>query len=175
MTQQSENRLLKSASTTLELIEYLQSRDGVGVQEVATELGVSPSTAHSHLATLEHNRYAVKRDGKYHLGMKFLGLGVRVQTQRKEFARAEHYTSVLANESGCRSVFTVGEHGYGFYMYTAPGKHGVWTKTTVGKQVYLHNTGTGKAILAHLPPERVDSNRRLGRASGRDGRDGHHA
>ena len=157
MTQASDDRILQSTSTTLQLIEFMRSQAGVGVQEVADELGVSPSTAHSHLATLKQKQYAVKRDGKYHLGLKFLGLGIHVQTQREEFVRAEHYTSILAEESECRSVFMVEEHGYGYYIHTAPGKHGIWTKTTVGKQAYLHTTGTGKAILAHLPPDTVDA------------------
>jgi DNA-binding IclR family transcriptional regulator len=28
--------------------------------------------------------------------------------------------------------------------------------TYIGKEVPLHSTGNGKAILAHLPPERVE-------------------
>jgi DNA-binding IclR family transcriptional regulator len=155
MTTDTNDRSLKTTATTLEIIELLKERDGAGVTEVADELGIAPSTAHNHLSTLSETEYVVKEDDSYHLGLKFLGLGTFVQNRKELFGKAEHYTEILAEESECRSIFTVEEHGRGVYLQTAPGKHGVWSKSTVGKRVYLHSTAGGKAILAHMSDERV--------------------
>ncbi|WP_410767336.1 IclR family transcriptional regulator [Haloferax sp. DFSO60] len=155
MATNTTDRSLKTTVTTLRIIELLKERGGAGVTEIARELDIAPSTAHNHLSTLESQEYAVKEGDKYQLGLRFLGLGNFVRTRNQRFGKAEHYTKVLAEESERRSIFTVEEHGHGVYIYTAPGKHGVWTQSTVGKRVYLHSTASGKAILAHMPEDRV--------------------
>ncbi|MFC7203083.1 IclR family transcriptional regulator [Haloferax namakaokahaiae] len=155
MAENTTDRTLKTTVTTLRIIELLKERDGSGVTDIARELDIAPSTAHNHLSTLESQEYAIKEGDEYHLGLRFLGLGNFVQTRNRLFGKAEHYTNVLAEESERRSIFTVEEHGRGVYIYTAPGKHGVWTQSTVGKRVYLHSTASGKAILAHMPEERI--------------------
>lgn len=155
MAADTNDRSLKTTATTLEIIELLRDRNGAGVTEVAREMGIAPSTAHNHLSTLENKRYVVKEGDTYNLGLKFLGLGTFVRNNKKPFGKAEQYTKVLAEESECRSIFTVEEHERGVYIHTAPGKHGVWAQSTVGKRVYLHSTAGGKAILAHLPEDQV--------------------
>ncbi len=155
MTENANDRSLKTTVTTLRIVELLRERDGAGVTEIARELDIAPSTAHTHVTTLESQEYVVKEGDTYHLGLRFLGLGNFVRTRKRRFGKAEHYTNVLAEESERRSIFTVEEHGRGVYVHTSPGKHGVWTQSTVGKRVYLHSTASGKAILAHMPTERV--------------------
>lgn len=146
---------LKTTRTTLEVLEFLKARDGAGVSEVARALDIAPSTAHSHLTTLDAMEYVVREDDDYHLGLKFLEYGTYVRTRKTLFEKAEQYSLILAEETECRSIFMVREHGRGVYLHATPGKHGVWAESTVGKRVYLHSTATGKAILAHLPEEDV--------------------
>jgi DNA-binding IclR family transcriptional regulator len=42
------------------------------------------------------------------------------------------------------------------YVHIATGQQALSLDTNVGSQQHLHTSGLGKAILAHLPPERVD-------------------
>ncbi|WP_049893441.1 IclR family transcriptional regulator [Halogranum rubrum] len=156
MATNTTDRSLKTTIMTFKVVELLKAREGAGVTEVADELGIAPSTAHNHLSTLEAQQYVVKEGDTYHLGLRFIGLGNFVRTRKQGFGKAEHYTTVLSEESECRSIFTAEEHGRGVYIHTAPGKHGVWTQSTVGKRIYLHSTASGKAILAHMPRERVE-------------------
>ena len=52
---------------------------------------------------------------------------------------------------------TVEEHGRGVFVFRESGNQAVRTKTRLGRRVYLHHVSAGKAILAHLPEERVEA------------------
>jgi len=47
------------------------------------------------------------------------------------------------------------EHGRGIYLYQSRRENAVRTDSHVGTRVYFHCGGIGKAILAHMPEERV--------------------
>jgi hypothetical protein len=51
----------------------------------------------------------------------------------------------------------VEEHGWGVYLAVERGENAVAIDTYVGKREHLHSTAAGKAILAHLPTERVEA------------------
>lgn len=150
-------RTLKTTETTLEVIEALEALDGARVSELAEELEMAASTVHAHLATLENHEYVAKEGDEYHLGLEFLSLGNYVGYRKPAYETAEAYTEQLAEETECRAVFMVEEHGWGVYMFTFSGQHAVWTYSTVGKKVPLHVTAAGKAILSKLPDSDVEA------------------
>jgi len=154
---ENTTRTLKTTETTLEVIEALEALDGARVSELAEELGMAASTVHAHLATLEKHEYVAKEGDEYHLGLEFLSLGNYVGYRKRAYETAEAYTEKLADETECRAVFMVEEHGWGVYMFTFSGAHAVWTYSTVGKKVPLHVTAAGKAILAKLPDSEVEA------------------
>lgn len=141
---------------TLRVIETLRELDGARVTELAKAMGKSPSTVHSHLATLVDEEYVVKEGDLYKLGFRFLVLGDYVQNQTNAYQTAASYAEQLANETECRAVFAVEENGRGVYVHTFSGKHAVWHYSTLGKQFYLHQTAVGKAILSQLPETIVE-------------------
>ncbi|MFC6723340.1 IclR family transcriptional regulator [Halobium palmae] len=147
---------LTTIEHTFEVLEWILSNNGGTSAEIADRLDVSSSTAHRYLSTLVKEGYLVREDGRYHLALKFLALGEQARTRKDVYTNAEEYTQMLAEESGCRSSFIVEEGRRGIYVYTSPGSHSVWTRSTIGKRIPLHATAGGKALLAHLPEERVD-------------------
>jgi DNA-binding IclR family transcriptional regulator len=157
MSTHDGGRTLQTTATSLEVVETLREMDGARVTELAAEMGLAPSTIHAHLTTLADTEYVVKSGDVYHLSLKFLGLGDYVRNRRNAYRIAESYTEQLAAETECRAVFVVEENGRGVYMYTFSGEHAVWTYSTVGKRLYLHQTSAGKAILSRLPEERVEA------------------
>jgi DNA-binding IclR family transcriptional regulator len=157
MDRDHTTRTLKTTETTLEVVEALEVMDGARVTELAEELDMAASTVHAHLATLEKHEYVAKEGDEYHLGLEFLSLGNYVGYRKPAYEIAEAYTEQLAQETECRAVFMVEEHGWGVYMFTFSGEHAVWTYSTMGKKVPLHVTAAGKAILARLPDEYVES------------------
>jgi DNA-binding IclR family transcriptional regulator len=62
----------------------------------------------------------------------------------------------LAAETGEVAQFATEEHGRAVYLDKARGEQAVNTASTVGKREYIHCISLGKAMLAHLPEERVE-------------------
>jgi DNA-binding IclR family transcriptional regulator len=148
---------VKSVSRLFDIVESLRELDGARVTELATHLDVPKSTVHGYLSTMTAAGYAVKRGDEYHLGLRFVGVGEHARTGRQAYRFAEPLVEQLAAETDERAQFIAAEHGRGVFVHRATGDHAVETDTRVGKRVYLHSTGAGKAILAQFPPDRVDA------------------
>ena len=150
------SRTLKTSTLSFRVIELLEELEGARVTEVAEELDIPPSTAHSHLATLEELGYVIKEGDFYHPSLEFLRHGNYVRNRKEEYRIAEMYTDKLHERTDCRSIFVVEEHGRGVFLHTASGERPEWRHEELGNKLYLHNTAVGKAILAEMPDRRVD-------------------
>ncbi len=152
----SKPRTVNASRTLLEILEALRDLDGAGVTELATHLDMAKSSVHRHLATLEEMEYVTNDDGTYAIGFKFLRLGEHTRTSHDAYRMAKPTVAQLAEETNERSQFIVEEHGKGVFIHRRTGEYAVRTNTNIGKRIYLHATGAGKAILAHLPPNRIE-------------------
>jgi IclR family transcriptional regulator, acetate operon repressor len=147
---------VKATETTLKIIDYLRETDGAGVTEIANWLDIAPSAVHKHLSTLQEHRYVVNENSEYRLGLKFLELGGYTRHQMELYSTAKPEIKLLAEETGEKTNLLVEEYGLGIYLYRSMGNEAVQINTYTGEAVYLHNTALGKALLAHLPRERVE-------------------
>lgn len=147
---------VKSVETTFRIVEALHERGGAGVTELASALSVPKSTVHNHLQTLERNEYVVNDDGTYRVGTRFLELGARARQRSPIYEVARPESERIAEKTGEISGLVVEEHGRGVFLHRAKGDRAVHVDTYAGKRIYLHGAALGKAILAHLPEERVD-------------------
>lgn len=155
MTQTSP-RTIHAVHITCSILEALQELNGAGVTELANHLGHSKSTIHSHLRTLEDHHLVVRESGKYRLSLRFLDISSHVYEQFGNYDVIRKELDNLANETGEVAQFGIEEHGQVSYLYKSTGEHGVETASSVGTQQPMHSTSLGKAILAHLPRNRVD-------------------
>lgn len=147
-TVQSDRRLLQILITLKEL-------DGAGVTELAEHLDLAKSTVHNHLTTLHDAKFLTKEGTEYHLGLRFLDLGVNARLHRRESERIKRKVESLADQTDERAQFIVEEHGYGVYLYRSRGEKAVSTDSQIGRHIPLHSSSAGKAILANIPRERV--------------------
>ena len=148
---------VKSVRTTLTIIEGLKELDGAGVTELAAHLDKPKSTVHNYLSTLEAEEYVVSEGTEYHVGTRFLEFGTYVRYRHTIYEIARSEIDRLAEETGELANLMIEEHGRGIYLHRAQGRQAVNVDANAGTRVYLHSTGLGKAILAHLPEERVDA------------------
>lgn len=155
MAGKTNKRVLSTTETSLDVIEALNRLDGARVSEISAELDLAPSTAHSHLVTLEEKQYVVKKGDEYHIGLRFLDLGEGVRQKDPYYSMAKSKVEQLADETGGRAHYIVEEHGQGVYIYTSSGKHAIETYSREGRRLSLHQAAAGKAILAYLPRNRV--------------------
>jgi len=155
-TQTNGPRTVNAVQFSCDIIDALKQLNGAGVTEIAEHLDASKGAVHTHLSTLRSNELVVKQDGEYRLSLRFLDLGKHVNDQIEIYDVVEEEIEDLAANSGEVAQFMVEQHGRGVYLAKAEGENAVQTASYVGNRNPLHCTALGKAILAHLPSERVD-------------------
>ncbi|WP_435156375.1 IclR family transcriptional regulator [Haladaptatus sp. DFWS20] len=148
---------VQTTEKTLRLVEELKKSDRCGITELADRLNMGKSAVHNHLATLEQHGYVVSEAGTYRLGLKFLDIGGYTRSQMDLYKTAESQVKQLAMETGERANLLTEEHGLGIYLYRANGDQAVDLDTYTGIRTYLHASALGKAILASMPEERVET------------------
>lgn len=147
---------VRTTRKTLDIIEALKRMDGAGVTELADEVEMGKSAVHNHLSTLEEYGYVIQEANIYLLSLKFLDLGGYTRNKTDLYKVSEPEIKSLAEKSGELVNLLIEENGMGVYLYRSKGDRAVDLDTYAGLRVYLHSTALGKAILANLPPERVD-------------------
>ena len=148
---------IEAVNKSLRVVEALKDMDGARVTELADELGWAKSTVHSHLESLESNKYVVYEDGQYVLGFRFLDIGEYVKHRKSYYSLIQSKIDELAEETGERVQFMTNEHGDAVYVRIAVGDRAVSTGGYLGRRrTMLHATAAGKAILAHLPEDEVE-------------------
>ena len=156
MVNQQNKPTVKTAQTTLEILEAIKRQNGATVTELTDIFDLSNSSVHNYLNTLEQDGYVTKEGDTYHVGLRLLSLGgfARHREQIHDIAKDE--VKEIADETGELVNLLVEEHGRGIYVYRAHGENAVMTDSYIGQRVYLHNTALGNAILAYLPRDRVN-------------------
>ncbi len=147
---------VKSTLTTLRIIEALKELDGARVTDLARHLDLPKSSVHNYLSTLKQEAYVVEQDNRYYVGLKFLDIGTEARDRLSIHEIAKPEVRSLAEQTGELSNLLVEEHGKGVYIHREVGEDAVRVDAGTGQRVHLHNTGLGKAILAHLPESRVE-------------------
>lgn len=148
----------RALSRGLQIIDILaEGRDGLGLTEIARQAGLSKSSTHRLLHTLAQDGFVTQDDDSshYRLSLKLLwlasnlvdglGLDQLIQPLLEELARTTRETVHMALLDGNMAV----------YVEKIDSPSSIRMYSRVGKRVPLHCTGLGKAILAHLPKERV--------------------
>lgn len=156
MTRDDGAKTLGTTTTSLEILQLLESMDGARVSQIAERLGSPKSTVHGHLATLRAKQFVMKRGDAYHLGPELVRLGNHVRTQKGEYVLAGEFTQRLFEEIGFRATFAVEMGGRAVFIHTASGERGEWAHERLGSRLYLHDTAVGKAILAAMPQARAE-------------------
>lgn len=147
---------VKSVKTLFSILEQLSSNGPMGVTELSKALGMSKGGVHRYLQTLVNEGYAVKEEGTYNLGLRFLTLGGTVRQHFPYNAVIEQSVRKIARETGQRAQFLSEEHGYGIYLYRERDPQTAPLAAAIGRLVHLHTTAAGKAILANLSEDHIE-------------------
>lgn len=155
MAKEAKNAV-KSIETAFDVLDALVELDGAGSTELARHFGMPKSTVHNYLSTLLQEELVVKDGSTYRVGIRFLEYGAYARQRLNIFEIANPEVDKLARSTGELANLMIEEHGRGSYLHRARGDDAVMVEAHVGTRVPLHSTGLGKAILAHLPEERVE-------------------
>lgn len=167
----SKTRTVPALYNALKIIELLgESKCGLSLIELTEMCGLSKSTVHYLLVTLERCGYVCKgnRGGRYMVGMKLLGMANTALHNLALRQRTTPYLFSLRLKTGLGVHLAIYEHQEAMVIAKLESNErrlASW----VGKRMDLHCTGIGKAILAYLPEsEREDVLKRYGLARKND-------
>lgn len=157
MKEESNLRPVETVETAIALLETIKRLDGARLTEVVAEHDLAKSTVRRHLKTLERNGYLVTEGKEYDVALRFLDYGIFARNNSSLYHAARSKVDELAEETGERVWCMSEENGLVTNLCTASGKKSVRTTARVGARTYLHQIAGGKAILARLPEERVET------------------
>jgi len=144
-----------TVETTFRILELVKNADAPGLGAISEELDIARSTAHRHLVTLQKHRFVVKSDGGYRVGLRFLDYGRQSQLENQLFEQVKPKVDHIAEETNEKAFCCVEQHGIGIFLYIRDGENSVQTHSYIGEQIHLHQHASGKAILAHLPEQKI--------------------
>jgi len=149
----------KSVNKALAIIECLALGNGPrGVSELAREIGLTKSNIHRLLQTLEMRGYVSKavETSKYDLTLKLWELGMRLPDRLDIKRIALPVMSQLAEDTRETVNLSVLSGFEVIYVDKIDSPEPVRAHAPLGGRAPAYCVATGKVLLAHLPPEKLD-------------------
>ncbi|MGB9955609.1 IclR family transcriptional regulator [Haloferax prahovense] len=153
MARQNDGERRKTTATSLRIVDAIEELDGATLSEITEYMNSSTSTLHTHLNTLEECGYVTKVGNSYQLGLKLFRLGEAARYRDDRFQLAKRKAFELANTTNEEVSFAVEENGRSIVLFDEtnnPSMDGF----QVGHHFYMHNSASGKAMLAEFDEER---------------------
>jgi len=149
-----------SVARALALLDELaDAEQGLGVNELARRIRVSPSTASRLLHTLERSGL-VQRDGQgpFRLGLRLVALSERVLAHLDLRTLARPVLIELMERTGETATLSLPGEREAITLDSVPSRAGVVSMARLGRPSVAHATAVGKVMLAFgggpLPRER---------------------
>ncbi len=148
---QARSGSVQSVERALTLLETLGvGADGYRLTDLAQATGLSPSTVHRLLVTLEKRRFAQcdPSDGRWHVGRQAFSVGAAFVRQRTFAASAVPYLRHLRDQTRETANLGVVDDGMVVVLLQAEGREIARAAARVGGRLPLAGSGMGMAILA---------------------------
>ena len=146
----------QSVRRALEVVELLAGTPR-SPSDVAEVLDTHRSTALRLLQTLVDAGYARRLpDGRYSLGYRMIGLAQRAQEQFDLRTIGHPHLVELTAQTGCTTHLAAIDNGHVVYVDKVEPTDSPRILSQIGRPVPLHTASAAKAILAHLPSDRLD-------------------
>lgn len=150
--------MVQSVDRALTIIKLVSSsKDGMGVTELANQIGLNKSSIFRLLETLVVHGFIEQNPEtkKYKLGYQFLELSTKLLESidiRKEALPFLKQLEEISNEVIHLVIYSQKE---AVYIEKLEGNEALRMHSQVGRRAPLHCTSAGKAILANLPVSEV--------------------
>jgi DNA-binding IclR family transcriptional regulator len=148
---------LDRALTVLELLA--KSNKGLGLGDLSRSLGVPRSSTHCLLVTLERRGYLERnvQTHRYLFGVKLLGLANLALSGIKLREVAAPFLQSLMRATRLTVHLGILEDGEAVLIEKVEPPGLLRLATWIGKRMDVHCTGLGKALIAYIPEEELDS------------------
>src|SRR6267154_1808206 len=142
---------VQSVDRALQIIETLAEDDeGYRLSDLAVRTGLSTSTAHRLLATLEKRRFVQfdRTESKWHIGAQSFSVGATFARRRNFVAQAMPYLRKLRDLTRETATLAVVDDESIIVLTRMESREIMRSLTKVGGRVAMVASGVGKAVLA---------------------------
>jgi IclR family transcriptional regulator, acetate operon repressor len=148
---------VQSVQRALDLLEVVASADGhMAIGEIAAATDIPLPTIHRLLQTLIGRGYMRQMPNRhYALGFRLVPLGASASSMVG--VGTDAILAGLVSELGETANLAILSGAHAEYVAQVPSQHSMRTFTEIGRQVELHCSGVGKALLAQLTHEEIRS------------------
>ncbi len=151
-----EIRTHETTNTSLAVLSAVADLETPTTSEVAEHLELAVSTVHKHLQTLLANGLVVRSGDAYQLGLKLYHLGTKAKRRDTRYLLAREKTHDIAEQTSEVVNFSVVENGRAITLFDSL-ESGSLPGFESGQYFHLHGSAAGKAMLAEMPRNRVES------------------
>jgi IclR family acetate operon transcriptional repressor len=151
---------VQSVDRALHIIETLAEDDeGYRLSDLAVRTGLSTSTAHRLLTTLEKRRFVQfdRTESKWHVGAKSFAVGATFTRRRNFVAQAMPYLRKLRDQTRETANLAVVDDESIIVLTRIESREIMRSLTKVGGRVAMVASGVGKAVLATYPDDDVSA------------------
>ena len=160
-TEMDERYRVRSVERALDVLEVLAEAesDGMRLSELARRLDTSKSTALALLRTLTARGFVSElgsgRARRYRLGLSLARLGDQVLAQIDLLDLALPSLRAMTDETGWTSRVGVLDEAFAVIVGRVDGPGIIRFQSNLARRELPHCSAIGKALLSHLPEERV--------------------
>jgi IclR family transcriptional regulator, acetate operon repressor len=146
---------VQSVERAFELLEIIASAGpSIAFGELAARAELPQPTIHRLVRTLLNMGYVRQLPNRhYALGPKLIRLGERAAQLIGAWSRP--HLAELVERTGESANMAVLDNDMAIYVAQVPSPHSMRMFTEVGRRVFTHCTGVGKALLMQLPDDAV--------------------
>jgi DNA-binding IclR family transcriptional regulator len=143
--------------TVLVLRAFTPQDRGVALAELGRRTGLAKGTLHRLCTDLVGTGILERHEDRYRLGRLMFELGMRASVERDLLEVATPYLQELRSVTNETVHLGVREGTEVVYVAKIAGHHQAKAPSRTGGRLGLHCTAVGKALLAHAPPEVVET------------------
>lgn len=149
---------VQSVDRIFSIIEKIaQYRQGVGISEIAREVGLPKSTVHRTVAALVANNYLTKSEtsDKYKLGYRFIAVAGSYTSKLDIREVAAPYLLNIVNKLNVTAHIAIKQGDYAVYIEKILPHSFACTYSEIGKSIELYCSALGKSLLLGLSEKEI--------------------
>jgi IclR family acetate operon transcriptional repressor len=153
----SEASSVQSLDRALRILAIVAEGSGLSLSEISAQSGLAASTAYRMLTTLENHGMVEfdTSDQLWSIGVETYRMGAAFLRRRKLVDRARVVMQELMERTGETANLGVAEDDCVVFVSQVETHQAIRAFFRPGTRSPFHASGIGKAVLAHLEPERV--------------------
>jgi DNA-binding IclR family transcriptional regulator len=152
-------RTVRSVARALAILgAFGPEQPELGVTELATRTGLPKSVVHLLASTLYQAGFLDRNpfNGKFRVGLKAFEVGSLYLRGNQLEREALPVLQALVTAFGCNGYLGTLDRGEVVYLAIVENPRPLRIHIQAGSRTYAHTTALGKALLAHLPSDRLE-------------------